>query len=332
MKTESIKKYYITQNIYIDIHLNEKHTIELIKQNTNIYYFSSDYHEETVNVGISNGPVNISNIYNFCNLFNSKVKHKKLNNRDIYYYVYNDNESLYLLNTIFLIGSYLIFNCNYNLQSLIRSLSYIFNDHPTSYNDCVGVYGGYQSCLVDCFQALIFVKNKNYFVLNNFDNAFYEYCNSFSYRDFNVFFDKMIALRSPINNKELYNMINIFNDKNIKTLIRLNNDNDYDSNILIQNNINIYDLYFEDCNIPSNNIIIKYLNLINEYNELIAIHCKAGLGRTGILICIWLIYKLDFKPEIAIAWLRINRPGSIHGFQGHFVKTLTKDYLESLLT
>ncbi len=39
MITESIKKYYITQNIYIDIHLNEKHTIELIKQNTNIYYF-----------------------------------------------------------------------------------------------------------------------------------------------------------------------------------------------------------------------------------------------------------------------------------------------------
>ncbi len=49
------------------------------------------------------------------------------------------------------------------------------------------------------------------------------------------------------------------------------------------------------------------------------------MGRTGILICIWLIYKLDFKAEIAIAWLRINRPGSIHGFQGHFVKTLTKD-------
>ena len=215
---------------------------------------------------------------------------------------------------------------------MIRSLSYIFNDHPTCYNDCVGTYGGYESCLVDCFQALIFVKNNNYFVLNNFDNALYEYSNNFLYRDFNVFFDKMIALRSPINNKELYNMINIFNDKNIKILIRLNNDNDYDNNILIQNNINVYDLYFEDCNIPSNNIIIKYLNLINEYNELIAIHCKAGLGRTGILICIWLIYKLDFKPEIAIAWLRINRPGSIHGFQGHFVKTLTKDYLESLLT
>tara|TARA_B100001778_G_scaffold334904_1_gene348887 strand:- start:802 stop:1800 length:999 start_codon:yes stop_codon:yes gene_type:complete len=332
MIIESIKKYYITQNIYIDIHLNEEHTIQLIKQNTNIYYFSSDHHEETANVGISNGPVNISTIYKFCNLFDSKVKHKKLNNRNIYYYVYNDSDSVYLLNTIFLIGSYLIFNCNYNLQNLIRSLSYIFNDHPTSYNDCVGTYGGYQSCLVDCFQALIFVKNKNYFILNNFNNTLYEYYNNYFYRDLNIFFDKMIAFRSPKNNKELYNMIDIFNDKNIKTLIRLNNDNDYDINILIQNNIIIYDLYFEDCNIPSNNIIIQYLNLINEYNELIAIHCKAGLGRTGILICIWLIYKLDFKPEIAIAWLRINRPGSIHGFQGHFVKILTKDYLESLLT
>ena len=85
----------------------------------------------------------------------------------------------------------------------------------------------------------------------------------------------MIALRSPKNNKELHHVIEIFKNKNIKTLIRLNNNNNYDNNILIKNNINVYDLYFEDCNIPSNNIIIRYLKLINEYNELIAIHCKA---------------------------------------------------------
>ena len=44
-------------------------------------------------------------------------------------------------------------------------------------------------------------------------------------------------------------------------------------------------------------------------------HCKAGLGRTGTLIALYLMTTHDFTALEAMAWLRIMRPGSVIGDQ-----------------
>ena len=50
-----------------------------------------------------------------------------------------------------------------------------------------------------------------------------------------------------------------------------------------------------------------------------AIHCKAGLGRTGSLIALYCMKHYRFPAAAFTGWIRICRPGSILGPQQQFL-------------
>ncbi len=68
-----------------------------------------------------------------------------------------------------------------------------------------------------------------------------------------------------------------------------------------------------DGSIPSNEIINNFLSIVESNAGAVAVHCKAGLGRTGTLIGIYLMKHYHFTGASVIAWLRLLRPGSILG-------------------
>ena len=135
--------------------------------------------------------------------------------------------------------------------------------------------------------------------------------------------DKFLAMSCP-SNYNLNNTIIELNKLEIKNIIRLNEEYSYDKKLFENNSIIIHDLYFKDMTTPSLDIIKKFMNIINSYDstELFAIHCRAGIGRTAILICIYLILKLNFKPKNAITYMRFMRPGSIMYHQGIFLESI----------
>ena len=313
-----MKKFNILNNFCIDQHYNINNTKELINKNKNIYYFSTDNHECNNKVMNEYGPPNIGNIYDFCNILDNNFE--KIKNRKIVYYIYNDKNSYNLLNTVFLTGCYFILKKNYKLEDVLLKLIHIFNYHPTYYVDSTNIYGGYTISLIDCFKSINFVYKNNIFSLNNFDYRYYAYSTNLETVDFNIICDNILVTRSPQDNNELLTLKKIFLKNNIKTLIKLNLDNNYHED-LIKDKINIIDLNFNDGSLPELNIIEKFMNIINT-TEKIAIHCKAGLGRSGLLICLWLITQRGFSTKEAIAWLRMIRPGCVHGYQGHFIETL----------
>ena len=50
-----------------------------------------------------------------------------------------------------------------------------------------------------------------------------------------------------------------------------------------------------------------------------AVHCKAGLGRTGTLITCYAMKNYKIPAHAMIGWIRVCRPGSVLGPQQHFL-------------
>ena len=79
------------------------------------------------------------------------------------------------------------------------------------------------------------------------------------------------------------------------------------------------ELYFADGSVPSMDIVKKFLETVEKEEGAIAVHCKAGLGRTGTLIGLYAMKHYQFPAAAFIGWIRIARPGSILGPQQNYL-------------
>eukprot|EP01015_Nassula_variabilis_P018275 TRINITY_DN2971_c0_g2_i3.p1 TRINITY_DN2971_c0_g2~~TRINITY_DN2971_c0_g2_i3.p1 ORF type:complete len:162 (+),score=53.92 TRINITY_DN2971_c0_g2_i3:62-547(+) len=74
-----------------------------------------------------------------------------------------------------------------------------------------------------------------------------------------------------------------------------------------------------DGSCPPDELILKFLELTEKEKGAVAVHCKAGLGRTGTMICAYAMKHYHFPAAAWVGWNRIARPGSILGPQQQFI-------------
>jgi cell division cycle 14 len=104
----------------------------------------------------------------------------------------------------------------------------------------------------------------------------------------------------------------------VQVVVRLNSP-EYDAEGFRAAGIAVADLYFEDCTVPPVEVVAEFLTLAEGLPGALAVHCKAGLGRTGTLIALYMMKHHGFTAREAMGWLRIARPGSVIGQQQHFL-------------
>jgi cell division cycle 14 len=113
---------------------------------------------------------------------------------------------------------------------------------------------------------------------------------------------------------------------NIGVVVRLNKTSYSPRELEQLGNLKHIDLLMADGGTPTDAQVTQFINLcietIDTQHKAIAVHCRAGLGRTGTMIACWLMWKHKVTATETVAFLRTMRPGSLLEDQPAFLHKL----------
>ena len=78
--------------------------------------------------------------------------------------------------------------------------------------------------------------------------------------------------------------------------------------------INFYNFGWEDHQTTNFNVLIKVLKSLDfllQTGKKVAVHCHAGIGRTGLVIACYLVFSLNLTGQQAIDLFKLKRKGGL---------------------
>ncbi|OQR86232.1 dual specificity protein phosphatase [Achlya hypogyna] len=291
-------------------------------------FFSIDRQLLYANFYLDFGPLNLGQTFQFCEILNHELTKAKTTGREIVFFSSPDGKRR--ANAVCLLGCWGIL---FNGMSATDAFAPFAGMALPTFHDATPTVCLFKLTVLDCLKGLEKAVKCGYISPDTFSIEEYQHYEQVENGDLNWLSPKFIAFAGPYNEYkqtvEGYisltpeHYIPYFKKHNVTLVVRLN-EKLYDENRFIDAGIDHLELFYPDGGNPPEAILLQFIQACEATTGAVAVHCKAGLGRTGTCIGAYLMKHDRFTAKECIGWLRLCRAGSVIGPQQHYMETIEK--------
>jgi len=301
------------------------------KDTVSSHFFSTDCTLTYEPFSADFGPLSLSMTYRYCKMVEAKLNNPSFAKKCIIHVCSQDAERR--ANAATLVGLYQVIIMRKTAKQAYQP--FVGIEPPfLPFRDAINGPSLFDLTIQDCLDGMQKAIELGWFDIDKFDLAAYEFLGNVYKCDASwVVPEKFVAFAGPSpasSDSSGYpcftpeDCVPIFRRGGIGLVVRLNN-KQYDRRRFTENGIRHADLFFADGSCPSWEIISKFLCLAETEPGPVAVHCKAGLGRTCTLIGLYAMKHYRFPARAFIGWNRICRPGSVLGPQQQFLVNMQEE-------